>query len=114
MDPGSAGALMKNPVTKKAKTDGEFKELIQLVDEEFPQWGPDCHGCRDVLEPHLVRAVSAVKRWKHVEFPRKSVLKEMQFVGKNNLWEITDYGSYSDSSLGVFMQTCMSTPYRHM
>ena len=70
--------------------------------------------CRDVLMPHLGRAVSAVDNEKHVELPHKSVLKEMQFVEKNNLWEISDYRSYSDSSLGVFMQTCMSTPYRHM
>ena len=38
----------------------------------------------------------------------------MQFVGKNNLWEIADHRSYSDSSLGVFMQTCMSAPHGHM
>ena len=57
--------------------------------------------CRVVLTLHLWRAVSAVNKATCVGFPRKSVLKEMQFDGKNNLWEITDYRSYSDSLLGV-------------
>ena len=41
--------------------------------------------CRDVLTPHLWRAVSAAIGVHCAMFPRKSVLKEMQFVGKNNL-----------------------------
>ena len=47
------------------------------VDDEKP--------CRDVLTPHLWRAVSAEIGVHYVIFPRKSVLKEMQFVGKNSL-----------------------------
>ena len=40
--------------------------------------------CRDVLAPHLWRAVSAAIGVHCVMFPRESVPKEMQFVGKNN------------------------------
>ena len=40
--------------------------------------------CRDVLTPHLGRAVSAVNNEMCVGFPHNSALKEMQFVGKND------------------------------
>ena len=55
------------------------------VSDLFKIW----NTCCDVLTPHLGRAVSAVNGELYVGFPRKSVLKEMQFVEKNNLWDIT-------------------------